>query len=177
MLKLFTLCIVVHLFTSCSSGDEITLNGKECDDDSITEKPCSCYSVLEDSLLATEQNRVNLKRAFFPPEDNIPEFVTVLYRFENSTANFTWFWSEKTSHFLHPFKVFQFLSLLFGTPEPYFTGYMNITLKKSCATLSKDDLNLQLLTQRVYIHALYIYIASMLNQGSAHMHACCFFLI
>lgn len=150
MSKLTTiLCIAVHLFIFCySSAVETTLNGEECDDDTITEKPCSCYSALEKSLLAKEKNRFNLKRAFFPPENNTPEFVTVHYSFKNSTSTFTWFWSAKTSHFLHPFNAFQFLSLLFSTPEPYYVGELSITLNKNCANLS-SELNLQMLTQRV----------------------------
>lgn len=146
------LCIAVPLFIfHYSSAVETTLNGEECDDDTIdiTEKPCSCYSVLENSLLAKEKNRIDLRKAFFPPGSNSPEFVSVLYSFENSTATSVWFWSAKTSHFLHPFKVFQFLSLLFSKPEPYYTGKVKITLRKECANLSSDDLNLQLLTQRV----------------------------
>lgn len=79
MLKLLILFIIVHLFTPCLSADDITLNGQECDDDSITEKPCSCYSVLENSLLKKEKNRVNLKKAFFPPVDNIPACVCDCY--------------------------------------------------------------------------------------------------
>ena len=151
MLKLLILCIIVHLFTSCSSADDITLNGQECDDDSITEKPCSCYSVLENSLFSSEKNRVNLMKAFFPPDNNTPEFVTVTYKFENSAMSLTWFWSAKTSHFLHPFNAFQFLSLLFSKPEPYFSGSLEITLQNKCANRSQDDLNLQLLTQRVSV--------------------------
>ena len=110
---------------------------------------CLCYHELEDSLLATENNRIYLSMAFFPLEDNQPEFVTVRYSFDDSNTTQLWFWSTQMSHFLHPFEVFQFLSLFFTKPEPYYTGNLDIVLKAECANLSSTDVKLQLLTQRV----------------------------
>ena len=148
-------CVLVQLFNGCRSNAvpmvESSINGEDCDSSNTsTQQSCLCYSVLENSLLATEKNRVNLKKTFFPPEANSPEFVKVIYRFKDSNNTSVWFWSAKTSHFLHPFKVFQFMSLLFSKPEPYYTGTLEVTLKNECMmNLSPDKSNLQLLTQRV----------------------------
>ena len=124
--------------------------------ESSAEKPCEfpkgmcrCYSELESSLIATDQNRISLSTAFFPLEDNPPEFVTVHYTFKDTNEEQVWFWSAVTSHFLHPFEVFQFSSLFFGKPEPYYRGSLIITLQAECANLSSTDVKLQLLTQRV----------------------------
>ena len=112
---------------------------------------CLCYCELENSLLATEDNADQLTRAFFPPEGNSPEFVTITYNFNSTTDPQTWYWSAQTSHFLHPFEIFQFLSLLFSKPEPYYTGVMTIDLKVECTDLTSDESfnTLQLFTQRV----------------------------
>lgn len=145
------LCLLVHLHSSNSAPmlDSSILNGEECDDEK-TSQSCLCYRNLERALFATERNRVNLKKTFFPPEDNSPEFVQVTYHFKNSSVTSVWFWSAKTSYFLHPFLVFQFMSLFFNKPQPYYTGSLDVTLETECmANLSPDTTNLQLLTQRV----------------------------
>lgn len=116
---------------------------------------CLCYCELEESLLATEENTLELTRKFFPPEENPPEFVKVIYSFNNTGSTVaidqqTWYWSAQTSYFLHPFEVFQFASLFFGKPEPYYTQTLSITLKAECASLSSTDTTkVELLTQRV----------------------------
>ena len=125
------------------------------------EGSCLCYYELENSLLATEYNRLNLTTTFFPPEANPPEFVAVKYYFENSSATHDqlWFWSAQTSHFIHPFQMFQFLSLFFSKPEPYYSGTVEIILKRECAKLSTKDMHLQLLTQRVSLAYFFLVIA------------------
>ena len=112
---------------------------------------CQCYSELESSLLATESNKINLATAFFPLEENLPEFVIVKYYFNdtNNTDPQIWFWSTVASHFIHPFEVFQFLSLFFSKPEKYYSGSLSITLNAECANLQSTDIKLHLLTQRV----------------------------
>lgn len=146
MLNHSVLQILVYLL-SCYN-----LTGGTTDSDRGCDKPegsCLCYYELENSLLATELNRINLMTTFFPPEDNPPEFVTIKYHFENSSDTQLWFWSAQTSHFIHPFQVFQFLSLFFSKPEPYYSDTVKITLKTECAKLSTTNTHLQLLTQRV----------------------------
>ena len=110
---------------------------------------CQCYSELEESLFATDKNKIDLSTTFFPLEENQPEFVTVRYSFTGTDVTQIWFWSAVTSHFLHPFEVFQFSSLFFGKPEPYYRGTLEITLKAECANLSSMDIKMQFLTQRV----------------------------
>lgn len=152
MLKaiVLALCLLVHLRSSMSAPVfDSGIVSEECDNET-TSQSCLCYSNLEDALFATEKNRINRKKTFFPPEDNLPEFVHVTYHFKNSSNTSVWFWSKKTSYFLHPFLVFQFMSLFFSKPEPYYTGSLDVTLETECmVNLSPDTTNLQLLTQRV----------------------------
>ena len=147
MLKIAAFCILLQLLHcyNLTHGTTVTVD-PGCDE---PEGLCLCYSELEDSLLATENNRISLSTAFFPLEDNQPEFVTIRYRFSESNRSQVWFWSTQMSHFLHPFEVFQFLSLFFTKPEPHYTESLDITLKVECANLSSTDVKLQLLTQRV----------------------------
>ena len=145
MLSLISLTSITVLLSCCfNKGLTSASNCKErCDS-------CLCYCELENSLLATEHNIDQLTRAFFPAEENTPEFVTITYNFNNTDSQI-WYWSAQTSHFLHPFEVFQFLSLFFSKPEPYYTGVMVINLKVECADLTSDESfrMLQLFTQRV----------------------------
>ena len=113
---------------------------------------CSeCYQKLVQSLLSSSENIFQLSKAFFPPRDNSPEFVTVRYYFgaidSNETTSSVWFWSAYTSHFLHSPHTFQFLSLFFGTPEQFYTGTVNITLDEECVNVNEDTM--EFLTQRV----------------------------
>ena len=173
MSKLLVLFVAVKFLSMliCSSFETVE-NGAECDikqqSSSSDLGPCSCYSQLEKSLFATEKNRFNLKKTFFPPENNVPEFVTVVYSFENSSTTSVWFWSAETSHFLYPNEVFQFLSLLFSKPQEYYTGKLEVTLKEDCANLSNTSGNLQLLTQRVCT----MYYTQTWLQFSSRFHPC-----
>ena len=112
---------------------------------------CKTFDALTDLLLKSETNKLALSLTFFPLQDNPPEFVRVTYDFGNNTEQ--WFWSAQTSHFLHPFAVFQFMSLLFSKPESYYSDNVIITLPSECAEagdLPKNEKpRLQLLTQRV----------------------------
>ena len=148
MLKIAAFCILLQLLHcyNLTHGSTIPAVDPGCDE---PEGMCLCYSELESSLLATENNRISLSTVFFPLEDNQPEFVTIRYSFNSSNKTQVWFWSTQMSHFLHPFEVFQFLSLFFTKPEPYYTGSTDIMLKAECANLSSTDVKLQLLTQRV----------------------------
>ena len=106
------LCFIValvHLLSCCNAANSTCES--HCGD---MFGKCLCYCELEDSLLATEQNTLDLTSTFFPPEANPPEFVTVVYSFlytngTKATGDKKWYWSAQTSHSLHPFEVFQFL--------------------------------------------------------------------
>lgn len=110
MSKLIALCILIGYYHLTNSSSEKQLCDKP-------EGSCLCYQELEASLLATENNTIHLSKAFFPLEDNPPEFVTVTYYFNSSNATKVWFWSTQTSCFLHPFEVFHFSSLFFSKPD------------------------------------------------------------
>ena len=144
--KLAAFCVVLLLCLTESSSS----NNVSCE---FPPGMCLCYNELEKSLFATDENRLNMTTIFFPLEDNPPEFVVVKYHFKHTSESNAkiWFWSAFTSHFLHPFEVFQFSSLFFGKPEPYYRPRrnLNITLDAECANLSREDIKLELLTQRV----------------------------
>lgn len=110
----------------------------------------SCiYSKLETALTTNENNKYQLSRAFFPPVDNPPEFVTVRYTFMQSKTQ-TWYWSTFTSSFIHPPEVMQFMSLFFGKPHAFFAGEVELDLTNESIVGCDDDLEqMQLLTQRV----------------------------
>ena len=129
MLKIaaFILLQLLHCY-NLTHGSTIPTVDPGCD-----EGMCLCYSELESSLLTTENNRISLSTVFFPLEDNQPEFVMIRYSFNGSNKTQVWFWSTQMSHFLHPFEVFQFLSLFFTKPEPYYRD-----LHTSCSFRSKS---------------------------------------
>ena len=119
-----------------------------------SDSECKNFTFLERSLFESESNRLQLSLTFFPLQDNPPEFVKVTYVFgtDSEIAPQVWFWSSLTSHFIHPFEVFQFMSLFFNKPEPYYSGALSLTLRSECADaglLPNGMPRMQLLTQRV----------------------------
>ena len=110
---------------------------------------CSeCYLNLKKSLLKQDQNIQNLSKAFFPPKDNIPEFVIVTYCFsENCTLNRTWFWTHDSSYLFFPIKTFQYLTLFFGKPAEFFSRTVTVRLDEDCYFATNETF--ELLTQRV----------------------------
>jgi hypothetical protein len=59
-----------------------------------------------------------------------------------------WFWATTFGYFLHPLAHFQYMSLLFGKPEPLHQQSVNVTLNATECYGVSDDFML-LLTQRV----------------------------
>lgn len=119
-----------------------------------------CYQTLAMCLLGSDENIVNLSRAFYPPATNPAEFVAVTYRYENDSTEAdaglvgseTWFWAGSGSYFLHPLHIFTYLSLLFAKPEPYFAQETQVTLNASCMGARRE--HKMLLTHRVsFLHA------------------------
>ena len=107
-----------------------------------------CYHKLKESLLRTDKNIQSLSTAFFPPKDNIPEFVIVTYCFDeicNKTRK--WYWTHDSSYLFFPMKTFQYLSLFFGKPTAFFSRNVTLNLDADCHDASHELLNL--LTQRV----------------------------
>ena len=119
-----------------------------------------CYQTLVKSLLGSDENTVNLSIAFYPPQTNPAEFVSVTYQYVNqSTGDLAgvekWFWSVSGSHFLHPLHVFTYISLLFEKPEPYFAQTAKVTLSASCMGAKRE--HMILLTHRVSLFCLMIH--------------------
>lgn len=112
------------------------------------QESCSqCYLTLKQSLLERDDNIRNLSNAFYPPKANIPEFVTVTYKFGNNIEPKIWYWSHDSSYLFFQLTTFQFLSLFFSKPAALFSQSVDLTLNESCANSS----DLQLLTQRVSV--------------------------
>lgn len=112
-----------------------------------------CYQTLKKSLLGKDQNIQNLSVAFFPPKDNLPEFVTVTYCFDdNCMLQHKWFWTHESSYLFFPIKTFQYLSLFFGKPAEFFSRTVQLRLDEECHNASNDMFTL--LTQRVSFSVL-----------------------
>ena len=76
---------------------------------------CSeCYQTLVESAIRVNDNMFSLLQTFSPPNDRSPIFVIVEYKFENSSTKLTYFWTLKSSFFVIPLQIFQFMSLFFG---------------------------------------------------------------
>ena len=114
---------------------------------------CDNFRDLEKALLENDTNKLALSVTFFPLESNTPEFVKVTYDFGEERDAQVWYWCSRTSNFIHPFEVLQFLSLFFNKPEPYYTGNVRVSMNPDCADAgllpNKGVPQLQLLTQRV----------------------------
>ena len=109
---------------------------------------CSeCYLTLKQSLLGRDDNIQNLSNAFFPPRDNIPEFVTITYKFENISDHQIWYWTHDSSYLFFQFTTFQYLSLFFGKPAERFSQELTLTLDGACVNVPNSTF--RLLTQRV----------------------------
>ena len=108
-----------------------------------------CYLTLVKSLLGNGANVLNLTDAFFPPNLNPPDSVIVTYHFHNKSKenSSVWFWATSFGYFLHPMHHFQFISLLFGKPQPLYERRVEVTLDTDC--MGVNDMLLQVLTQRV----------------------------
>ena len=93
---------------------------------------CSeCYQSLVKNVVHDNDNIFSLLQTFFPPNDHPPVFVIVEYHFEDSNTTFTYFWTLKSSFFIVPLEIFQFLSLFFGTPA-YHSSSVSLTLPSEC---------------------------------------------
>ena len=122
--------------------------GIESRDEEGTESQCSSnFNELVKQITASDKNRYNLQRAFFPPERESAIFVAITYSYENAPDNTSvWYWSVSTYYIYFPSKVLPWISLLFIEPSSRHSA-INITLSEEC--LGADDDMMQLLTQRV----------------------------
>ena len=140
-----TSCILltVVLFTNVGIAISTPIYGG-CE--SENQSCADCYLKLKESLLKRDVNIRNLSLAFFPPKNNIPEFVTVTYCFDedcNSTKK--WFWTHDSSYLFFPQNISQYLSLFFGKPAALFSRSTTLILDEECYNSTMFDL----LTQRV----------------------------
>ena len=111
-----------------------------------------CYQTLVKCLLGSDENVVNLSRAFYPPQTNPAVFVAVTYQYASESTGEVdgverWFWAASGAYFLYPLHVFTYISILFDKPEHYFAQTAHITLKASCRGAQRE--HKILLTHRV----------------------------
>ena len=99
------------------------------------------YETLVDNVLTNDKNTFSLLQTFYPPNDNPPVFVIVMYKFENSNRNYTYFWTSKSSFFIQPLEVFEFMSLFLGSPS-YLSSNMAIILPNECETANPEHLEM-----------------------------------
>ena len=123
---------------------DVTFGGCQPENQTCTE----CYHKLKESLLKRDINVRALSVAFFPPKENIPQFVTVTYCFgENCNKSRVWYWTHDSSYLFFPLQTFQYMSLFFGKPATLFIQNATLLLDEDCYEASNDMFNL--LTQRV----------------------------
>ena len=124
-----------------------------------------CYLTLKQELLKRDDNVFELSKAFFPPDTNPPEFVTITYHFKDDGLDYTnesqtWYWIEQSSYFLFPPDTFQFLSLFFGKPEQYYAQEVSVILNATDC-LGVETKYMTLLTQRVSLNLVFGMIAGI----------------
>ena len=140
--------MIILTIINVGVSTDATFGGCQPENQTCTE----CYHKLKESLLKRDINVRALSVAFFPPEENIPEFVIVTYCFnENCNKSRFWYWTQDSSYLFFPLQTFQYLSLFFGKPAALFSQKVTLVLDEICYEAKKDLLNL--LTQRVsYVH-------------------------
>ena len=129
----------------------------------LKESSRDCYLTLVKSLFKNGTNVFNLMNVFLPPNGNPPDSVIVTYQFYNESMDTgmpdiqrnksmdikeLWFWATTFGYFLHPLAHFQYMSLLFGKPEPLHQQNVSVTLNATECYGVSDDFML-FLTQRV----------------------------
>jgi hypothetical protein len=159
---LFLLLTVVYNFHKTTAHGEINI---KCKNGTCTK----CYTTLAMELLKNADNYIALQSTFFPPDDSGPDFVIVMYIFDDqddlnetesassnqNLTNHIWFWSSSAYFFYHPLRVIQFTSL--GFSDPYLKQKsILLHLPASCyyseSNADPHDqriFNMKLLTQRV----------------------------
>jgi hypothetical protein len=140
--------ILISLLTLiwCTSSSSADVQFGGCQPENQT---CAkCYRNLSVSLLKSDRNIRQLFASFYPPRNDLPEFVNVTYCF-NETCNRKkrWYWSQESSYLFLPLQTFEFLSLYFGKPMDYITQNVTLFLDEECYEADSDMFNL--LTQRV----------------------------
>ena len=120
------------------------------------------FKTLENTLLQTGNNKVELLKAFYPPRQPPATFVTVYYTFLDADGNITckktWLWSSIEFYFIQSPTIFQYMSLFFMIIQDRITT-ANITFPADCQELVSwnengscictSDSLLDILTQQV----------------------------
>ena len=119
----------------------------------LTADTCSgSFYVMEQSLLESADNRLNLLRGFYPPREAHPVLVKVNYTFGTMAQDSQmWFWSESEFYLIQPLEIFQFTSLLFSN-MPYRQRDISLELDANCSSAPFEYLHI--LTTRVSIIAI-----------------------
>ena len=120
---------------------------------------CSgCYGVLFNEVFINDRNRYNLQRAFFPPDNTNPVFLTVKYYFTRNMSgngstdysltspNETWYWTQSTFYLFQPIHSLEYTSLLFADTSLRESN-VSLYLQPDCLGAGLDMM--ELFTQRV----------------------------
>ena len=153
--------VILALFTivACTSMASTPLPlCTEGDEDDCTR----CYDVLASQVVMSARNRYKLQRAFFPPEQENPVFLEVIYKYDVNTTNGpiieslnndseVWFWTDSPYYLYQPIDVIQFTSLFFAD---YSLRRSSVTLhlRQDCRNAPEE--HFLLFTQRVRAHCI-----------------------
>ena len=96
------------------------------------------FNTLEWALLHTKNNKLELRKAFYPPREKASAFVSVHYKFldedgTNITCEKGWLWSTIGFYLIQPPSIYQFTALFFN-PLPS-VGTANLFLPSECRNL------------------------------------------
>ena len=124
------------------------------------------YSVLERAVLNTGNNLFKLRTTFYPPDKNNPLYVSVKYKFLNTsnsttlkTADYRWS-SASLFHTIPPHTI-RYLSLLFCYIENNRIVDLELELPGECENLTQNSYFnasdfLLIITHRVIIYTQYM---------------------
>ncbi len=140
------LLLISFIHIGVSADSEVEFGGCQPENQTCAK----CYHKIKESLLKKDKNVRALSTAFFPPKDNLPEFVNVTYCFDEiCNKPRIWYWTHDSSYLFFPMKTFQYLSLFFGKPATFFSRNVTLYLDMECYNASYQLF--YLLTQRVSV--------------------------
>ena len=115
------------------------------------------YSVFERAVFKTNNNIFKLTTTFFPPDKDNPLYVSVTYKFLDTSESVNYRWaSASLYHIIHP-RTFRYLSLLFCYIEDTRIVELELELPGECENLTQISHSnasnfLFVITQRVIIY-------------------------
>ena len=95
------------------------------------------YSVLEEALFKTGNNLFKLTTTFYPPDKDNPMYVSVTYKFLNTSESVNYRWSSASLYHVIQPHTFRYLSLLFCYIEDNRLVTLELELPEVCENLTQ----------------------------------------